>query len=105
MYKIKIKLTFLTMKHSFHQNISKNWKLGFQVKYKDGQPVNRNEFDISSNQDGNQFVFWNQDIKGINPFNGKFGVREGGFWTYELTFSHKLDLWGNAATLDLNIYN
>ncbi len=89
----------------YHQNLSKKWKMAFQVKYKDGQPVNRNSFTVKSSAEGNQFAFWNQDIKGINPFTGQFGVREGGFWNYELRFQHRFKLWGKQATADLNIYN
>lgn len=89
----------------YHQNISKNWKLGFQVKYKDGQPVNRNVYDLTNNTNGNQFTFWNIDTKGINPFTGQFGVREGGFWNYELRFQHTFNVADKQITADLNIYN
>lgn len=89
----------------YHQILSKRWKLGFQVKYKDGQPVNRNEFALKTNTNGNQFAFWNADIKGINPFTGQFGVREGGFWNYELRFQYNFTLKGLPLTADLNIYN
>jgi hypothetical protein len=89
----------------YQQNLGKNWKLGFQVKYKDGQPVNRNLFDLSSNANGNQFALWNIDAKGINPYTGQFGIREGGFWNYELKFQHEFELFGHTASADLNIYN
>lgn len=89
----------------YQQNLSKKWKLGFQVKYKDGQPVNRNLFDLSSNANGNQFALWNIDAKGINPFTGQFGIREGGFWNYELKFQREFELFGHSASADLNIYN
>ena len=89
----------------YHQNISKNWKLRFQGKYKDGQTANRNVYDPTTNTNGNQFTFWNIDTKGINPFTGQFGVREGGFWNYELRFQHTFNLADRQITADLNIYN
>ncbi|MFY0652507.1 MAG: hypothetical protein JXQ96_10760 [Cyclobacteriaceae bacterium] len=89
----------------YHQEIGKRWKFAFQVKYKDGQPVNRNVFDLNTNASGNQFAFWNDDIKGINPFTGQFGVREGGFWNYELKFQYDTRLFDHRAVIDLNIYN
>ena len=89
----------------YQRQLGKNWNLGFQMKYKDGQSVNRNEFELLNRPEGTQFAFWNIDIKGINPFTGQFGIREAGIWNYELRLQHSFEIAGKKATANLNIYN
>jgi len=87
------------------------WKLGrsftanLLIKFKDGQPISLFDSEVISQPGGNQAAIWNVINKGINPFTGQFGFREGAFWNYEIKFNYSLKARNIPLDVFFNIYN
>jgi len=80
-------------------------RMAFQMLWKDGQPINLFEKAISRDFLGNQVAFWNENIKGINPFTGQFGSRESAYFNFEFRFKYEASLKDHPLNFNLNIYN
>jgi len=80
-------------------------RMAFQMLWKDGQPINLFESALLRNVSGNQVAFWNENIKGINPFTGQFGFRESAYFNFEFRFKYQASLKDHPLNFNLNIYN
>jgi hypothetical protein len=87
----------------FGWKFSKSFSANLLILFKDGQPISIYESNIVS-QSGqqNQVAIWNYTNKGISPYTGQFGFREGAFWNYEIKM--KYDLRSRNIPLAFNFY-
>jgi len=93
------------IKGLFSRKITDALTLAVLVNWKDGQPINLFEREIISQSGNNQFLIWNENIKGINPFTGQFGSRESAYWNYDFRLHYKVTLGDNPLNLQATVYN
>jgi hypothetical protein len=85
--------------------ITRDVRLSFQVKYKDGEPFNYFDYRALTNAQIRQAPVWNNLVAGDNPWTGEFGSRECAFWNTELRLAWKIPLARGALDLTFCVYN
>ena len=89
----------------FGWKFSKSFSASLLILFKDGQPISTFETRLDSQIGRNQVAVWNYTNKGISPYNGQFGFREGAFWNYELKLKYDLQPRNVPFAINLYIYN
>lgn len=87
-------------------NACRYFSIGFNGKFKDGQPFSNYRVAEYSSPTGHaQVAIYNVDAKGINMANNEFGRREDAFFNLELHATGRWWVRGIPMSLDVLCYN
>ena len=86
-------------------NACKYFSIGFNGKFKDGQPFVNYETTKRTDADHTQMAVTPYCARGINPANNAFGKRDDAFFNFELHATGRWWINGTPMSLDVLCYN
>ncbi|MFZ4400051.1 MAG: hypothetical protein ACOYO1_08465 [Bacteroidales bacterium] len=86
--------------------VNRHLTMAFQYKYKDGQAFNSfGVKNISDNAGNTQIAFWNNNVKGDDPYSGETSRREDCFYNTELKCKYSIFFDKKVLDINLSVYN